>query len=213
MAEKKAQPKCERGKWFHVTFSTYGAWLPGDPRGYRTRGHREHVEGDYKRPPPPGYETARYERAQRNLKRSPVLLSIRQRSLGGHGLLDMLEARGCTVVAIGVGGKHVHIATRLPDLRAKLLIGEAKKHAWFVLKNGGFGGRAWAAGCRTEPIHDRSHQLNTVNYIQKHRKQGAWVWTWGEPRNWKSTLDWKTPRQARRLQSAGFDARITRPVA
>jgi hypothetical protein len=38
--------------WYHVTGSTYGAWLPGDPRGFRTRHHRQHVEGDYKDPPP-----------------------------------------------------------------------------------------------------------------------------------------------------------------
>jgi hypothetical protein len=30
---------------------TYGTWLPGDPKGFRTRHHREHIEGDYKKPP------------------------------------------------------------------------------------------------------------------------------------------------------------------
>ena len=41
-------------RWFHVTAHTYGAWLAGDARGFRTRHHREHVEGDYKHPPPAG---------------------------------------------------------------------------------------------------------------------------------------------------------------
>lgn len=39
--------------WYHIMCHTYGTWLPGDPRGFRTRHHREHVEGDYKSPPHP----------------------------------------------------------------------------------------------------------------------------------------------------------------
>lgn len=38
-------------RWHHIILTTYGSWLPGDLRGFRTRDHREHVEGDY-RPPP-----------------------------------------------------------------------------------------------------------------------------------------------------------------
>jgi hypothetical protein len=34
-------------RWYHVIISTYGGWLHGDPRGFRTRHHRAHVEGDY----------------------------------------------------------------------------------------------------------------------------------------------------------------------
>ena len=39
--------------WYHVNGNTYGTWLPGDPRGWRERGHKKHVAGDYKNPPPP----------------------------------------------------------------------------------------------------------------------------------------------------------------
>jgi hypothetical protein len=31
--------------WFHVVLTVYGNWLPGDPRGFRTPKHEEHVEG------------------------------------------------------------------------------------------------------------------------------------------------------------------------
>ena len=40
--------------WYHVNGNTYGTWLPGDPRGWRERGHKKHVDGDYKSPPPAG---------------------------------------------------------------------------------------------------------------------------------------------------------------
>jgi hypothetical protein len=39
-----------QGRWYHIIETTYGAWLYGDQRGFRTRHHREHVDGDDKRP-------------------------------------------------------------------------------------------------------------------------------------------------------------------
>jgi hypothetical protein len=49
------------GAWYHIMLTTSGDWLYGDARGFRTRHHREHVEGDYKNPPPPGiYENGPY---------------------------------------------------------------------------------------------------------------------------------------------------------
>jgi len=40
--------------WYHCVVTTYGAWLRGDPRGWRSRHHREHIQGDYRRPPSSG---------------------------------------------------------------------------------------------------------------------------------------------------------------
>ena len=65
--------------WFHVILTTYGAWLPGDPRGFRTRHHRDHVDGDYKHRPPAGiYESFREKNAEA-LKHDPISLLAIQR--------------------------------------------------------------------------------------------------------------------------------------
>ncbi len=40
--------------WWHNILSTHGSWLPGNPRGFRSRNHRIHSSGDYKNPPPLG---------------------------------------------------------------------------------------------------------------------------------------------------------------
>src|SRR4051812_22286516 len=50
--------------WLHVSGSTYGTWLRGDPRGWRSRRHREHCEGDYKNPPPKGEFDEEFERSK-----------------------------------------------------------------------------------------------------------------------------------------------------
>ena len=47
--------------WYHVNGNTYGTWLPGDERGWRSRHHKVHVNGDYKNPPPPGAHDAHLE--------------------------------------------------------------------------------------------------------------------------------------------------------
>ena len=61
-------------RWFHCIGGTYGSWLPGDPRGFRTRHHREHVEGDYRNPPPAGIYEPRHRRAEDSPRFDPVTL-------------------------------------------------------------------------------------------------------------------------------------------
>lgn len=61
--------------WYHCMGNTYGTWLPGDPRGFRTRHHREHVEGDYRDPPPKGQYDQRFTQSKQLLTRQPVHLS------------------------------------------------------------------------------------------------------------------------------------------
>jgi len=51
-------------KWFHITFSTYGAWLPGDPRGFRAWKHKRHSSGDYTNRPPRGEHAGLHAAAQ-----------------------------------------------------------------------------------------------------------------------------------------------------
>src|SRR5436190_14693419 len=84
--------------WFHVTTHTYGAWLYGDPRGFRTRRHREYVEGDYKNPPPPGKYADEYERSKESLKQEPVRLTPEFRAVVGAALRQRLIHLGGDVL-------------------------------------------------------------------------------------------------------------------
>ena len=178
-----------REKWFHVTFSTYGSWLPGDPRGFRTWKHTENVEGDYKNPPPAGAHSETLERSRRLMKRPAVTLSRKQRAIAGLALYEMLTHQGATVVAIAVSGTHVHIVVKLLDEFARELIGRAKKHAAHELRREGVLGGAWAKRCRPMPIKDRQHQLKAIAYVRRHAREGAWVWAWGMPRpTWDSIV-------------------------
>jgi len=164
-------------QWFHVILTVYGAWLSGDRRGFRSRHHREHIEGDYKNPPPPG-KYATYERfSRRALKQEPVSLARDLRPTLGMALVEKLERNGALVVCVGVAAQHVHILTKMLPGMQRAWPGHAKRHAWFVLRDHGWSGKLWGKRGKAIPIRDRRHQLNVYGYIMRHAAQGAWVWS------------------------------------
>lgn len=98
--------------WYHCMGNTYGTWLPGDERGFRTRHHREHVEGDYKFPPPPGYYDALLARSKALLKRDPVLLPAAVRPLVCRLFVQALRHYHVEVVVVSVSTMHFHALAR-----------------------------------------------------------------------------------------------------
>ncbi len=172
-------------QWFHVILSTYGSWLPGDPRGFRTRHHREHVDGDYKNPPPSGIYEGLHTASQASLKTSPVVLTTEQRVIVGEAIRNRLEELGSTVACLAVGGQHAHVLAKLPPNEARNVVGEAKKKAWFERRDAGFPEKLWAKRPKCDPVKDRRHQVNVYHYILRHEREGAYVWkyvdTYGAP--------------------------------
>ena len=164
--------------WYHITGSTYGTWLPGDPRGYRTRHHREHVEGDYKNPPPKGAGTSRHDHAKALLKRPPVVLAPPSRRLACDSMAEALQCHDVQPAAIAVSATHYHILAQFPEDNPRKLTGIAKKRSARALSEQGHipEGGAWAARSRAHPINDEQHLHTAHNYILRHRYQGAQVW-------------------------------------
>lgn len=168
-------------RWFHVVFNTYGTWLPGDPRGFRTRHHREHIDGDYKSPPPSGLYEKRHARSACALREVPRRFTKTERRLVVRALVERLVALRLVVAAAAVGREHVHLVLKCPPADVRHVVGLAKKHAWYVLRDHGHSGLVWARRSRAEPIRDRHHQLNAVNYVLRHADDGAAVWRYGDP--------------------------------
>ncbi|HVK18889.1 MAG TPA: hypothetical protein VM533_18305 [Fimbriiglobus sp.] len=164
-------------KWFHCTTHTYGAWLHGDPRGFRTRHHREHVEGDYKNPPPKGKYDWQYQRSQKLLKQAPVMLARDWRPVIGEALVEMFLRLEAQLLCLSMGGQHCHLLAKMPPGPVpKEWIGRAKKHSHFLANERGWTGKLWAVGSKVIPVRDRAHQLNVFQYILRHSREGAWIW-------------------------------------
>jgi hypothetical protein len=169
--------------WYHCTASTYGTWLRGDPRGWRTRHHREHVEGDYKSPPAPGTGEALYALSKRLMTRDPVRLQASLRQIVADSIVRELESMQCPTVIAAMGSKHLHLLTKFDDHNPRKMVGIAKKRATQALKahctavgldlNLETGQGIWGKRSKAVPVLDRDHQMEVVRYIARHIREHA----------------------------------------
>jgi hypothetical protein len=181
--------------WIHCTGSTYGAWLRGDPRGWRARGHREHVDGDYRNPPPSGAFDALHAQSERLMKRPVVTLSWDARVAACRKTVDALRYHEVQVADLCVGARHWHALARFvpldreswfiiemegdTDRDPRRLMGIAKKESARELSRQHLAapGGVWAGGCGRRFIKNEWHYDTVRKYIPDHAKQGAAVYS------------------------------------
>jgi hypothetical protein len=165
--------------WYHCMGNTFGTWLPGSPKGFRTRHHREHVEGDYKHPPPKGMYDERHEHAKDLMKREPVFLeSMDQRQRALDELVASLLRRDIFLAVMSVDRVHLHGLAQFPDHNPRRWIGIAKKESSHYCKQTGHApeGGLWATRIKCEPVKNGGHFERTIGYILDHANRGAVVW-------------------------------------
>jgi hypothetical protein len=170
--------------WYHVTVHAYGSWLRGDSRGWRARHHREHVDGDYRRPPAAGSYDRLNAFSKKLMTRDPVQIASAMRGFVANAIAEKLSADGIQVLIVSMSEKHLHVLARFSKHNPRMMLGYAKKYATQQLKAHGFavgldlqlGEGIWAKRSRAEPITSRAHQLHTFNYIRDHKEEGAEIW-------------------------------------
>lgn len=166
-------------RWFHVVLTTYGAWLPGDPRGFRTRKHRLHVEGDYKNPPSPDEFRGLQAHARKSMKRDPVTLDDKFKQIASDAIVESLQKQEIVTACTAVAACHAHLLIVLPNSRTRKIIGNAKRHCWHELNNAGWEQKCWAKRPKFVPVETASHWRNCYRYIIRHVDEGAVVYEWG----------------------------------
>ncbi len=159
---------------YHIIFCTYGSWLPGDPRGFRTRHHRMHVEGDYKNPPSPGIYEGLHAYVEGHMKKSSVTIPSSLRPIIARACIEQFAKEGIEVVVMSVGGQHVHITALCLQSGLKQAVGRAKKVSSHRICTQ-IPGKVWAAGCKLVLVRDDEHWANVLKYIRNHKD--AWVWS------------------------------------
>jgi hypothetical protein len=174
--------------WRHVIISTRRSWLHGDPRGFRSRGHRIHSSGDYKDPPPPG-EHEGLLKYQQKRARGPVVKIPKQlrREVG----LALLLA-GYRVLVIAVTRKHAHVLEELPQPRRRVVqvVGTWKAARTSAVRKT-LPGSIWGEGGKFKPVRNREHLRRAFKYIRDDQGAGAWVWTYrdGVPQEVEKALE------------------------
>jgi hypothetical protein len=161
--------------WYHVVLTTYGHWLPGNQQGFRTRHHRQHIEGDYKNPPREDY-SGLHAKSAAQMAYPMARMPHDYREIVGLALVERLHRLGGFVLTAAVSKAHIHMLVKLPSQETRRWIGLSKKHAWFEIRELGWKEKLWAKRGKIQPIHNKKHQQNCFAYILRHIHEGAWVW-------------------------------------
>src|SRR5689334_3448394 len=159
--------------------NTYGTWLPGDPRGFRTERERRHVEGDYRNPPPRGQYEALHRSMRESMNRDPVHLSVPLRAMARDEFLQSFATWHIEVASISVGKIHFHVLARFPNHDPRRYVGLAKKESAANLRRSGqvgWGG-LWGEKSECIPIRGDAHLWKAFGYILDHKQQGSAVWS------------------------------------
>lgn len=173
--------------WYHCMGSTFGTWVQGDPRGWRERHHRKHVEGDYKHPPKKQDWEKLFRRSERLMRRDAIRLQWRLRWIALTQIVVTLKGDGIDVLVASLDDHHVHLLGRFRDHKPRQRMGWAKFYATkavkaYVKAHGAAvglnlelreGEGIWAKRTKNLPLRDRGHQVKVCGYIVDHGKRGA----------------------------------------
>ena len=101
--------------WYHCIGNTYGTWLRADDRRWRARHHREHVEGDYRHPPPDGAYEDEFRQSRQSMKCDAVVFAPEIRPIVCRLFGDALLFYQVEFVDLSVGAMHFHLLARFTN--------------------------------------------------------------------------------------------------
>ena len=149
---------------YHLIWTIYGTWLPGDARGWvqsRTAGVQ---------PPDPKRE----QQAREHMAEPPVLLDPEQRSLSERTIREHAAVRRWTLHAVNVRSNHVHVvvtcdcpAERARDQFKLWTSRRLSERAGLTAPVAHKAGRRrwWTEGGDVELIWDEEYLENAIIYV------------------------------------------------
>ena len=145
---------------YHLTWTCYGQWLQGDPRGYVDRQH--HAPGE----PYPHNNPQYYNASANRMTEPPCWLTDDQRRTVTRAVREAAAHRGWNLLTINAQPDHVHVAIMARGITGKGVIQALKTWATMCLNRSG-GGRThwWTAGGKVETIFNEQKMAEVIDYI------------------------------------------------
>lgn len=145
---------------YMITWTTYGSWLRGDPRGSVTGENR------YKYPVTLRNDRLR-ARDKGTLKHSPVELSSDERGIVDGAIRSVCEHRGWKLLAINVRSNHVHVVVGASERPEKVMV---DLKAWSTralrtLDADRFGGSVWTTHGSTRHLFHEQAVQGAIHYV------------------------------------------------
>ncbi|TWT36127.1 Transposase IS200 like protein [Posidoniimonas corsicana] len=164
-------------RFWLLTSTTYGSWLPGDPRGsvtsvrdYRAGdpNTRRRVEHDRHGDPYEPYMPGLYRSAGAALKHKPVAFSLQHaKNLAGR-FCETAEHRGWRLLAFSIMRDHVHWVCGGADSSPSDVLRDFKAYGSRGLNaelNGGVAKRWWTEGGSKRLLPNERAVFGAVNYV------------------------------------------------
>jgi hypothetical protein len=174
------------GKCWLITWTTYGSWLPGDPRGFQTRDARQYVPPPARYAPPGAvaYRPAPYRglhRYAQALTEDVVRLSWPECQTALEAMVEEVRELALLPRAMSVAPTHVHFLGRFGSLLIKATVGRLKSAATRRLEGFSAERHAWCRDCHIKSIVGEQAVQKAVEYIRRHVEEDGVVHVWEHP--------------------------------
>jgi REP element-mobilizing transposase RayT len=147
---------------YHLTWTCYGQWLPGDERGYVDRENR--TPGTPYAP----WNPRRVSAAANAMQEEACWLTLRQRHLAAEGVHQTCAGQGWRLLALNVQPDHVHVLIDARDVTGKHVMRVLKAFATRRLRSEVASRRRWwTKGGKVELVRDKRHLATVARYIAK----------------------------------------------
>jgi hypothetical protein len=145
---------------YFLTWTTYGSWLPGDPRGWMSRG------GDARASRPRLHGVM-----MRQLPETIVMLSVSERQIVQQAIETTCIRRGWVVHGSQCRTQHVHAVITAADERPKTVLVQSK--SWATRTLDAASGRAhlprrwWTRGGSIRFVYGERALAQVVEYVME----------------------------------------------
>jgi REP element-mobilizing transposase RayT len=154
---------------YHTIFTTYGTWLPNDPRGsYSKEIYNDQLRllGEIKygrqSPPPKKAIMKFYSEAVPVLDRSAYFINDHTRPIVAAGFGCVIRRLNIEVPACAIMNDHVHILVLRSQYRIEYIVNQLKSAATQALK---LKQSPWTRGCWKVFINDTEAFKAVIKYV------------------------------------------------
>jgi REP element-mobilizing transposase RayT len=170
-------------RYWLITSTTYGTWLPGDERGFVSPVETETGECVLHNVPGTPYDQDIPELRQHArdlMKGEPIYLTEAQAAAIRDQFLETVQVRGWDLHAASIMANHFHAVIEAPpDVRSSKILGDLKSYASRALSRGWpkpASGTWWTESGSRRPLKGERALLAAVLYVVTRQERPLVVW-------------------------------------
>jgi REP element-mobilizing transposase RayT len=141
---------------YMLTWTTYGTWLPGDPRGYVEDGNILPGDDDL------------LEYAQGQQKYPALKLNADEKKIVHETLLSQAEQIGQLIESLVVYSNHVHLLLQTHPQTIEKIVSRYKSTTTRLLWRHGRKGKIWSTGFDKRFCFSQNEMVRRKTYILNH---------------------------------------------